>query len=322
MRCAVRGRGFKPLVMSLILASAVSIVPPARVGAWSRPESPQVVAPADIFRYMDGAGELYLAYRLVRLEAYEYTAEKEDPILLELYRLESTDDAYGLLSGDWGGEPVVLDSAWPATPPRALYGAGLLRAWSDDLYLRVLATTETAASRAAVIEMGRAVVAGRPSQPPPELATALPETVAESYRLRTDGVTFLRSHLVLNSIYFLGTANLLRLSPTTEAVAASYARTGGEATARLRLIVVRYPTEDAAREALVQFQEGYLHRPDTAAAGGGSADKPLGTAAEDAVIARVEDGWMGCRIGGRRLVLVFEAPDAETVKAVLDQVRP
>jgi hypothetical protein len=310
------------LVMSLILASAVSIVPPARVGVWSRPESPQVVAPADIFGYMDGAGELYLAYRLVRLEAYEYTAEKEDPILLELYRLESSDDGYGLLSGDWGGEPVALDSAWPATPARALYGAGLLRAWSDDLYLRVLATTETAASRAAVIELGRAVVAGRPSPPPAELATALPETVAGSYRLRTDGVTFLRSHLVLNSIYFLGTANLLGLSPTTEAVAASYARAGGEGTARLRLFVVRYPTEDAAREALAQLREGYRHRPDAADAGDGSADARLGAAAQGTVTARVEDGWMGYRIGGRRLVLVFEAPDAATAKAVLDQVRP
>ena len=308
--------------MSLILASAVSIVPPARVGAWSRPESPQVIAPADIFRYMDGAGELYLAYRLVRLEAYEYTAEKEDPILLELYWLESSDDGYGLLSGDWGGEPVALDSAWPATPARGLYGAGLLRAWSDDLYLRVLATTETAASRAAVIELGRAVVAGRPSPPPPELATTLPETVARSYRLRTDGVTFLRSHLVLNSIYFLGTVNLLALSPTTEAVAASYARAGGEGTARLRLIVVRYPTEDAAREALVQFRVGYLHRPDAADAGRGSAEERPEAAAQGTVTARVEDGWMGCRIGGRQLVLAFEAPDAATVKAVLDEVQP
>ena len=302
--------------MSLMLASAaVSIVPPARVGVWSRPEAPQVVAPADIFRSMDGAGELYLAYRLVRLEAYEYTAETEDPILLELYRLESSDDGYGLLSGDWGGERLALEAAWAATPARALYGAGLLRAWSDDLYLRVLATTETAASRAAVIELARAVVAGRPSPSPPDLATALPETVAGSFRLRADAVTFLRSHLVLNSIYFLGTANLLGLSPATEAVAASYARSGGEGTARLRLLVVRYPTEDAAREALTQFRQGYLDRP--GATGGDAAG--IGT---EAGAVGVEDGWVGYRRAGRQLALVFEAKDAATAKAVLDQVRP
>jgi len=307
--------------MSLILASAVSIVPPARVDAWSRPESPQVVAPADIFRYMDGAGELYLAYRLVRLEAWEYTAEKEDPILLELYRLESSDDAYGLLSATGAA------SRWRSTPrgrrhrPRPLRRRAPARLVGRSLSARPGHDGDgglaCGGDRDGARRRGRS-----PSPPPPALATELPETVAGSYRLRTDGVTFLRSHLVLNSIYFLGTANLLRLSPTTQAAAARYARPGGAGTEGLRLFVVRYPTEDAAREALVQFREGYLHRPATAGASGGSADERPGVAAEDAVIARVEDGWMGCRIDGRRLVLAFEAPDAATVKAVLDQVRP
>jgi hypothetical protein len=320
--------------MTLILASAaVSIVPPARVGAWVRPESPQVIAPADIFAYMDGAGEMYLAYRLVRLEAYEYRAEsspsgsdrvpgvQEDPILLELYQLESSDDAYGLLSGDWGGEPVALDGVSATTPARALYGAGLLRAWSADLYLRVLATTETAASRAAALELARAVVAGRPSPPPPGLVTALPETVAGSFRLRPDSVSFLRSHLVLNSIYFLGTANLLGLSAATEAVAARYAQVASEGGGRLRLFVVRYPTEAAALEALAQFRSGYLQGP-RAAGGGDEAAIPSATASAATGVVRVEDGWMGYRIAGRRLVLVFEAPDAATTRAVLEQAGP
>ncbi len=316
--------------MSLILASAaVSLVPPARVGVWSRSGSPQVVAPADIFAYMDGAGELYLAYGLERLEVYEYAAEKsrsegsdrlpgdeEDPILLELYRLASSDDAYGLLSGDWGGEPLALDAAGPGTAARALYGAGLLRAWSADLFVRVLATTETAASRAAVVELWRAVVAGRPSPPPPDLVRSLPVSVAGSFRLRQDSVTFLRSHLVLNSIYFLGTANLLGLTPATEAVTASYAGSGAEGSARLRLLVVRYPAEDAARAAHARFRRGYLDRPG-GAGGAAVGDEPKASAA-----VRVEDGWVGCRVAGRQLVLVFQAPDAATVNAVLDQVRP
>jgi hypothetical protein len=293
--------------MSLLLASAAAIVPPARVGAWLRPESPQVVTPAGIFAYMDGAGELYLAYRLVRLEAYEYTAESEDPILLEVYRLGSSDDGYGLLSGDWGGEPVALD-AGPAKPPRALYGAGLLRAWSGDIYLRVLATTETQASRAAVIELGRAVVAGRPNPPPPELVRTLPETLAGSFRLQPDSVTFLRSHLVLNSIYFLGTTDLLGLSAETEAAAARYARTVEAGPTGLRLLVVRYPSEGAASEGLARFREGYLHRSESTKAG--------------TDVLRVEDGWTGYRIDGRRLVLVFEAPDETTARAAVDQLRP
>ncbi len=295
--------------MSVVVASAVlSLTPPLRVGAWTRQESPQVVTPADVFGYMDGAGELYLAYRLVRIEVFEYIAPAEDPILLELYWLETSDDGYGLLSGDWGGEPLRLDDAWPAAPPRALYGAGLLRIWSGDLYVRVMATRESTASRAAVVELGRAVVAGRASPAPPELAAALPGMLASSFRLRMDQVTFLRSHLVLNSIYFLGTANLLDLGAATEAVAASYLGAEAPQGARLRLVVVRYPTETAAREAAGHFRRSYLRSLDAV---------PVETAVE-----RVEDGWLGCRLGGRRLVLVFEAQDAATVKAVLEQVQP
>ncbi len=293
---------------TLILAGAAVSLVPRTVGAWSRPAEPRVVSPAEIFSYMDGAGELYLAYRLARLDVYEYAAENEDPILLELYWLESPDDGYGLLSGDWEGEAVRLD-AWPAGPARALYGAGLLRAWSDDLYLRVLAGTETPASRAAVLELGRAVVSGRRSPQPPELVTSLPEALAGQYRLRADRVTFLRSPLVLNSSYFLATENLLELGPTTEAVTASYERTADSPARRLRLLVVRYPSEEAARRALAHFEGGYLHRQDGSEARRGSG------------VARVEDGWLAFELRGRQLALVFQAGDAGTAKTVVGQIQ-
>src|SRR5512143_3656034 len=152
-------------MMALTLGAALAVTPPPTALGWSRVDPPQVVAPADIFKYMDGAGELYLAYGLVRLEVHEYTSPTEQPITLEVYTLRSADDAYGLLSLDWDGEPAALDSAWPAAPPRALYGSGLLRAWSAEVYLRVMATSETPAARAAVLEIGRGLVAGRANSP-------------------------------------------------------------------------------------------------------------------------------------------------------------
>ena len=300
------------MVKGLILAGAAISLVPRVVGTWSRPAEPRTVSPAEIFSYMDGAGELYLAYRLARLEVYEYASEKETPILLELYWLTSPDDGYGLLSGDWGGEAVRLDDSWPSQPVRALYGAGLLRAWSADLYVRILASDETPAARTAVLELGRAVVAGRRAADPPELVTALPEAVAGSYHLRTDRVTFLRSPLVLNSTYFLATENLLDLGPTTEAVIATYERAGGSPaeSARLRALVVRYPTEDAARQALAHFETGYLHRRPAA------GDPQGGSGVE-----HVEDGWLAYDRRGRHLALVFQAADAATAKTVVGQLQ-
>jgi len=295
---------------SLILAGAAVSLVPRVVGTWSRPAEPRAIAPAEIFAYMDGAGELYLAYRLARLEVYDYASADETTILLELYWLESPDDGYGLLSGDWGGEAIRLDESWPAQPPRALYGAGLLRVWSDDLYVRILASDDTPAARAAVLELGRAVVAGRRAASPPGLVTALPEAVAGSYHLRADRVTFLRSPLVLNSVYFLATDNLLDLGPQTEAATAPYERAGGSPEdARLRLLVVRYPTDDAARQALAHFVSGYLHRRPAA------DDPQRGRGVE-----HVEDGWLAYERHGRELVLVFQAADAATATAVVEQL--
>ena len=94
--------------------------------------------------------------------------------------METSDDAFGLLSLDWGGEPVDLyhSSKIKAThsvaPSNiALYGAGLLRIWSDNLYARVMVFRETPVSKQAVLDLGKAIVANRKRPPEPELLKLL-----------------------------------------------------------------------------------------------------------------------------------------------------
>jgi hypothetical protein len=273
-------------------ATAATVDLPQIVDGWSRPAGLRRIEAAGIFDYMDGAGELYLAYRFGHLDVAEYASPDQGDILVELYWMRTSNDAYGLLSGDWGGEPVALKDHEPASGPRALYGAGLLRIWSDDLYARVLATRESEASRRAVLALGRAIVAGRPDPPPPPLATSLPQS-AGGLTLRRDSVCFLRSHLVLNSVYFVCRKDILKLGPSVEAVAARYG------TARLLLVL--YPDARAARLALKRFRPVYLPETDAGAAG----------------LARIEDGWAAFGLSGRGLALVFEAPDRETATSLI-----
>ncbi len=47
---------------------------PKTIGVWTRQDSVQRVDSKNIFKYMNGAGELYLAYRFNHLEVYEYIA--------------------------------------------------------------------------------------------------------------------------------------------------------------------------------------------------------------------------------------------------------
>ena len=140
---------------------------PKTVGVWNRPDSPRIINSKNIFKYMNGAGELYLGYRFRHLEVFDYTSADQGNILVELYFMESPDDAFGLLSLDWGGEPVSFDGSPAAisnqsftASTRALYGGGLLRLWSDDIYARIMAERETPASKEAVLALGKAIAAG------------------------------------------------------------------------------------------------------------------------------------------------------------------
>jgi hypothetical protein len=289
-------------------ASSMNVILPQSLSGWTLSEPAKRVEPKAIFDYMDGAGELYLGYRFKYLEVYEYKKAGESDILVELYWMESADDAYGLLAGDWGGDQADLGTVRePGAPSiaRALYGAGLLRIWSGDVYARVMAYQETDASKQAVLAMGKLIVAGRPEPASPRLVQVLPQTVGTQFALREDRTVYLRSNLVLNSVYFLSSENLLDLGLNCELAAGVYRRIAGTDTAKqVRVLLVRYPSEAAARKALAHFQRGYL------------SGKP--TAVGDRRVVSIEDGWAGFIVSGRGLGLVFEAPDDPSARLFIE----
>lgn len=289
----------------------MNVTLPAAVGRWKLAGPAKRVEPKAIFNYMDGAGELYLGYRFQFLDVFEYEGSDEDQILVELYWMETSDDAWGLLSGDWDGERLQLD--WPdgrekADEVRALYGAGLLRLWSGNLYGRVLAYQETEDSKAAVLSLGKAIIAGRAECKPPRLIRAIPQSLGGDLVVRPDRLVFLRSHLVLNSVYFLSQENLLDLGLKCELAAATY-RPKAEPgyTKPIGALLIRYPDEAAARKALHHFQKVYLPGHSTWPANDGTA--------------HIEDGWLGFVLSGRALGLIFEAPNETTTHMFIEQAK-
>jgi len=277
---------------------------PAEVAGWTRAGAGRRIDPAAIFEYMDGAGELYLAYRLDHLDVVEYRSDAGGDILVELYRMRSSDDAFGLLSGDWGGEAVDLGGGSAGPWPSALYGSGLLRVWSDDLYARVLASRESEPARRAVLALGRAIARGRAAPAPPGLAASVAAASAPGFAVRADRLCFFRSHLVLNSVYFLSQRDVLGLDPSVEAVVAPFERgpAAGAPKARATVVAVRYPDAAAAGRALAGIRAEYLRD-----AG------PAGTSGAQ----HLEDGWSAFRSAGSGLALVFEAPDRAAAEALL-----
>jgi hypothetical protein len=282
---------------------------PASVDVWARGRAPRRIAAGELFDYMDGAGELYLAYRFDHLDVAEYTAGGGDDLLVELYQMRSSDDAFGLLSTDWGGQPADFepaatspDNGFTAGWPRALYGAGLLRVWSDNLYVRIMATRESEAAARAVFALARGIVQGRGTPAPPRLAAALPATVGAGFALRRDTVCFLRSHLVLNSAYFLAQENLLALGPDVDAVTARYDRVPqgapqGATPVRVQVVLARYPDVKRASQAANGFRRTYLK----------SSQALSGT--QGPAVSQVEGGVVGHERRGRCLAIALDCPD-------------
>ena len=292
---------------------------PKTVGVWNRPDSPRIINAKNIFKYMNGAGELYLGYRFRYLEVFDYASPEQGNILVELYFMESSDDAFGLLSLDWGGEPVSFDSSPAATSnqsftvsARARYGGGLMRLWSDDIYARILAERETPASKRAVLALSKAIAANTINPAEPELVKILPLEIGAVWKLRIDRLSFFRSHLVLNSIYYLSHENILDLDLSAEVVSAPYEYFPGTGDPkRSQFLLVQYENPERARQALNRFHDAYLpdHKKEI------TADP----ATNSPSIFKLEDGWLAYKLLDKYIAVVFECPDRESAKAIIQE---
>ena len=297
--------------------NAAEINLPKTVGVWSRPDSTRLIDSINIFEYMNGAGELYMGYRFHHLEVFDYTSDSQDKILVELYFMETSGDAFGLLSLDWGGEPVSLDGSSASTsnkfftsPTRALYGGGLLRLWSDHVYARVMAERETPASKEAVLAIGKAIAAGTKNPSEPELVKLLPLKIGSVWKLRLDRLSFFRSHLVLNSIYYLSHENILDLDLSAEAVIAPYEHiSNSKNRKRSQFLLVQYENLEFARKALNHFHDAYL--PEY------KKEITANSAANSASLFKLEDGWLAYKLLGKYISIVFECPDQESARAII-----
>lgn len=279
---------------------------PETTGSWKLAGPPRRIDASNIFDYMNGGGELYLGYRFDHMLAWEYREGGGNDITVEVYRMQASDDAFGLLSLDWGGEGMSWGSGAEKPPAdsvaptvRALYGAGLLRLWAGNLYARIMAVRETPEARAAILELGRIIAADRPLPPPPALLGLLPAAADGAWRILPDRTAFFRSHLVLNSFFYLSHENLLALDSSCEAVFATYQHQAG----RGHLLLILYPDADAAEQGLRGFLRTYL--PEV-----GKGEH----------FYKVEDGWLGLKSLGRSLALALACPDRKSAQAILGRV--
>ncbi|MBN1270766.1 MAG: hypothetical protein JXB26_00715 [Candidatus Aminicenantes bacterium] len=298
---------------------------PETLNGWRLDAPPRRIDKTNIFDYMDGAGELYLSYEFDHLLVYEYKTESDNDILVELYQMKDSQDAFGLLSLDWGGEPVDLNhlrsempenSASPQIIPksRALYGKGLLRIWSDDLYIRIMAFKDTPGVKEVILKLGKIITVNRSNPSPPEMLQVIKPSADSSWSLRKDRTAYFYSHLVLNSLFYISHENILNLSHSTEAVFVTYYKKNKDGARQSpKLLVIKYPEAEQAAVSLKDFIKTYL--PDQGREMKQDPNKEIQQ------FFQIEDGWMGFKLFDRTLSLVFECPDSNSAQEILSQVQ-
>lgn len=265
-------------------------VQPGPVPGWEKTTYSARHTAADLHKYLNGGAARYLAYSIRDLHVQEYTRQADGFIAtLELYRMDSPENAFGVYSCDSGGRhPEGIGE-------QASYGGGLLQFWQGPYYVRVQALDPSGDPSGPVLELGGAVSGALPSwepqaaghrgqtplhkRPPlPCLAASMP---AEG--MIKDSLCFFHSQVSLNSIYYLSEKNILELSPETDAVSAEY-HTPAQGIARV--IAVCYPDSATAIKAYQSVRTAEPAKSTTV------SDNPNVFAGRD----------------GRLLVLVVEAP--------------
>ena len=261
---------------------------PQQVLGWKIDGPDKVFSRQTIFDYMDGGGEIYLAYDFQQLLAREYVRPNAPRIVAEVYRMASSGDAYGVFTHDTDGQSVAVGQG-------ALYSAGLLRFWKDRFFVRLQAEDETAEVKTTLMALGRQIALGIPqSGKTPSLLMALP-----LQGLIEPSVHYFHTSVSLNIHYFLDGSNSLNLNSGTEAILARYRQSSDKPY----LLIVRYPKRGDARAALEQFSKAYLRE----------------AAPGNAVYRKLDKGQFA---GGRQeetvLLLVFEAGSHEGAEKLLE----
>uniref|UniRef100_UPI00404B29A8 DUF6599 family protein n=1 Tax=Candidatus Saccharicenans sp. TaxID=2819258 RepID=UPI00404B29A8 len=303
------------------MLKADSLILPDTIDGWKLDGPPQKITRENIFDYMDGGGELYLAYKFNQLLVWQYriAKESEEEILVEVYEMQHPDEAFGLLSLDWTGEPVILNpeiqplsESGAAPEDTALYGEGLLRARVDNLFLRLLAPRETEEIKAIILKLGKIIAAQSTHLSFPDILKVIGSQPDSGWQIKKDRTSYFHSHLILNSLYYLSHENLLHLAPECEALYAEWTKARAAIKRSTKMIIIKYPDDRKARQALINFMQNYL--PEKS----GPREEPQ--VVEPEIAFKLEDGWTGWKLSENFLALIFEAPDEVSVKELISNL--
>ncbi|MDP3024440.1 MAG: hypothetical protein Q8O10_02795 [candidate division Zixibacteria bacterium] len=244
----------------------------------------------NLYDYLDGGAELYLAYDFQSLLVQDYKAG-EKSITVEVYLMETSQDAFGLYSLDQEGENIQIGD-------RANYGSGLLNLWKGNYFVRITDMNGNDQYKEAILQLGKDIeskieIKGQK----PKLLSKLPPE-----GLIPNSQRFFHKQIVLNNLYFIATENLLNLNESTSAVMGDYLL----GKMNLKLLLISYPDSSSAKSSFDNFCTKYLKV----------------SPASKRIIQKVEENkFVGLELEKNYLWITFESKDEKKTGTFLKNVR-
>lgn len=262
---------------------------PKYIQGWSAEPSDRFFDDETIFDYIDGAGEVYRAYNMRKCLSRRYTIPKGPAIALDIFDMQSSEDAFGVFTHDQDGEPVDVGQG-------GLYRSGWLSFWKGRFFVSIYMEEESGAAERAVRRLAQEVASRIPQEgPKPGVLSSLPQKGLQPRTIR-----YLHHYILLNYHFYLADDNILNLGPDTKAALAGYKR--GEEDAQL--LLVEYSKTGEAGKAHRKFLNSYL--PEARSTG---------------PVLLENNKWSAAALKGKLLVIVLEADSRGLAESLMKEVR-
>ncbi len=279
-----------PLMMTpsdTLTPAALQNLLPTSLYQWSFAEPSRTYTGREIFQYMDGAGEVYLAYGFQRLLAQRYARPNQEEILVEIFDMGLPRNAYGAFTNMQGRGPAV------EIGQGGEYKSGLLNFWKGRFFVCVMIDRENDEAKKAVFAMAAMISEAITEQGPvPGIVGLLPEGEYLPETLRY----FYRNE-ILNIHFYVADKNLFHLSDTADAVLVLIRNN------RSHLLLIQYPGSAEVGAAFAEFTAQYM--PESHGSG---------------IVQTENKKWTVCRKARNALVVVFDAPTQAEAQKLLDTV--
>jgi hypothetical protein len=280
--------------------SMVGIMPPEKILGWKVHGKVETYNRETIFDYMNGAGEIYLAYDFRELSVQRYIKPKSPDIVLEIFDMGSSEDAFGVFSHGQGREEGLKVKQFKGSKvgQDSEYSRGLLCFWKDRFFVSIYAERETLQAKKAVLALGNVISKRIKTEgKKPSLLNYLPEDKFSEKSLR-----YFHRHEILNYHYFVADKNILHLDRHTNALFVQYRDDKGY------LLLVEYREPNQAKKAHENFTDAYMPE------------------AKHRGIVQIENGrWVAVRLEKNFMIVVFDAiSEAEAfskIEAVWSKLR-